>query len=115
MRRRGGWFIPSRLNTRDAFVASCVYLYGMMGCAAISLYPYVLPTREPGLGLTAKAAAAGASSLVTTLYWWIPGMMIVCAYTFFVTYRLLPGTFSVQRKTVTGTSQTPVSSCIIPG
>ncbi|MHC4709357.1 MAG: cytochrome d ubiquinol oxidase subunit II, partial [Planctomycetota bacterium] len=70
-----------------AFLGSAAYLYGLIGCAAAGIYPYVLPAREPGLGLTAEAAAAPTPGLIVALWWWIPGMLLVCAYTWLITYR----------------------------
>jgi cytochrome d ubiquinol oxidase subunit II len=73
-----------------AFLASAAYLYGMVACAAAGIYPYALPDREPGLGLTVQEAAAPMPGLVIALYWWIPGMLLVCGYTWLITYRSLP-------------------------
>jgi cytochrome d ubiquinol oxidase subunit II len=79
-----------------AFLASGAFLYGLMGCAASGLFPYLLPARDPALGLTAGAAAAPGRGLPTALAWWIPGMLLVCGYTYFVTYRRLPARFSIR-------------------
>ncbi|MHC4082542.1 MAG: cytochrome d ubiquinol oxidase subunit II [Planctomycetota bacterium] len=79
-----------------AFLASAAYLYGLIGCAAAGIYPYVLPAREPGLGLTAHAAAAPTPGLIIALGWWIPGMLLVCAYTWLITYRSLPDKFTLE-------------------
>ncbi len=87
-RRRG--------RSGSAFAASAVFLYGMVATVAVTIYPFVLPARDPSLGLTALDAAAHRSGLVTALWWWIPGMLLVCAYTYLVSYRTLPGTFSVD-------------------
>ncbi|MHC4921841.1 MAG: cytochrome d ubiquinol oxidase subunit II [Planctomycetota bacterium] len=81
---------------RTAFLASAVYLYGLIGCAAAGIYPYVLPAREPGLGLTAEAAAAPTPALIIALCWWIPGMLLVCMYTWLITYRSLPDKFTLE-------------------
>ncbi|MHC4079662.1 MAG: cytochrome d ubiquinol oxidase subunit II [Planctomycetota bacterium] len=83
-------------RSRVAFLASAAYLYGLIGCAAAGIYPYVLPAREPGLGLTAEAAAAPMPGLVIALYWWIPGMLLVCTYTWLITYRSLPDKFTLE-------------------
>jgi cytochrome bd-type quinol oxidase subunit 2 len=79
-----------------AFLASAAHLYGLIGCAAAGIYPYVLPARVPGLGLTAEAAAAPTPGLIIALYWWIPGMLLVCTYTWLITYRSLPDTFALE-------------------
>jgi cytochrome d ubiquinol oxidase subunit II len=74
-----------------AFLASCLYLCGMLLSAAFGLYPYVLPSNlEPRFGLTAEGAAAAEAGLRTGLAWWIPGMLLVAAYFTFV-YRRFRG------------------------
>ncbi|MHC4513106.1 MAG: hypothetical protein ACYTKC_08945 [Planctomycetota bacterium] len=55
----------------------------------------MLPAREPGLGWTAESAAAPAPGLIIALYLWIPGMLLVCAYTWLITYRSLPDKFTL--------------------
>ena len=79
-----------------AFLASAAHLYGLIGCAAAGIYPYVLPARESGLGLTAEAAAAPTPGLIVALGWWIPGMLLVCTYTGLITYRALPDRFTLE-------------------
>ncbi|MDP2471359.1 MAG: cytochrome d ubiquinol oxidase subunit II [Candidatus Palauibacterales bacterium] len=79
---------------RRAFHASAVFLCGMLGSAAIGLYPYVLPARNEAHGLTAADAASAPYGLGVALAWWIPGIVIACGYFTFL-YRTLPATFSV--------------------
>jgi cytochrome d ubiquinol oxidase subunit II len=67
-----------------ALVASGVSLYAVLASAAFGLHPYLLPARNPAHGLTTSAAAAPQSGLQVTLYWWIPGMLLVAAYFVFV-------------------------------
>lgn len=88
LRRRG--------RTRLAFLASGAFLYGMMGCAAVGLFPYLLPGRDAALGLTAHAGAASPYALAVGLAWWIPGMLLVCVYTHVILYRRLPPTVSAS-------------------
>ncbi len=71
-----------------AYLASSLFLYGILGTVAVSLYPYVLPARDSGLGLTASQAAAGAYGLRVALYWWIPGVLLACGYFAFVYFRM---------------------------
>ena len=78
-----------------ARLASAASLYAMMASVAVGLYPYVLPARNPALGLTAYDAAAPRSGLVVGLAWWIPGVLIACGYFFYV-YSKLPETFSIH-------------------
>ena len=51
---------------------------------AFGLFPYVLPSMpDPGLGLTVYNAAASTHGLTVALAWFIPGMLLVLAYTVF--------------------------------
>jgi cytochrome d ubiquinol oxidase subunit II len=91
--------VPVYLKRRAgrAFLASCVYLVGMMASVAFGLYPFVLPARPtPGLGLTAQAVAAPAYGLKVGLAWWIPGMVLVTIYFVFM-YRRLAGKIAVEQ------------------
>jgi cytochrome bd ubiquinol oxidase subunit II len=55
------------------------------------VFPYVLPaSTDPALGLTLGHAAAEPYALQVGLAWWIPGMVLVAAYFFFV-YRQFAG------------------------
>jgi len=71
-----------------AFLASSLFLYGILATVAVSLYPFVLPARETSLGLTASQAAAGAYGLRVALHWWIPGVLLACGYFLFVYSRM---------------------------
>ena len=77
-----------------AFIASGASLYAVLGAVAFGLYPYVLPARNPDNGLTAIAAAAPRESLQSALYWWIPGMLLVTGYFYYV-YSKLPKKVSI--------------------
>jgi len=79
----------------QAFLASAVYLYGMVALAAIGVYPYVLPGRDPAMGLTVQGAATWETGLVIAMYWWIPGMLLASGYTLYV-YSRMPSKFSVR-------------------
>ncbi len=72
-----------------AFLGSCLYLYGMIATASVSLYPYVLPGRPPTRGLTLFAAAAPQESLIWGLLWWIPGILLACIYFLYIYTRWL--------------------------
>jgi cytochrome bd ubiquinol oxidase subunit II len=76
----------SRGRAGFAFLGSCVYLYATVGAGAALLHPYLLPARDPALGLTIVDAAASPSSLGIALAWWVPGMALVAVYTTIV-YR----------------------------
>ncbi len=81
----------SREDDIRAFLASCLFLIGMLTSAAFGVYPYVLPAiTDPELGLTVHNAAASPYGLRVGLTWWIPGMILVTAY-FLYTYRSFAG------------------------
>jgi cytochrome d ubiquinol oxidase subunit II len=74
-----------------AFLASCLFIIGMLTSAAFGVFPYVLPSNaNPEAGLTIYNAAAGAYGLKVGLMWWIPGMLLAAAY-FVYTYRWFAG------------------------
>jgi cytochrome d ubiquinol oxidase subunit II len=74
-----------------AFLASSIFIAGMLSSAAFGLYPYVLPSRiNPGFGLTIANAAAPAYGLQIGLGWWIPGVALAIVYAVFL-YRRFGG------------------------
>ena len=88
-----GCSIAFRRRKRDlaAFVASSVFLLGMMLTVAFSLYPTVLPSStDPSRSLTIHNASAPPAGLRTMLAWWIPGILPVIGYFVFV-YRRFSG------------------------
>lgn len=88
--------IPRMLRNsagRGAFLASSVYLVGMLASAAFGVYPMVLPARDPALSLTIENAAGPAYGLGVALWWWFPGAALAIAY-FWVLYTRMPATFS---------------------
>jgi cytochrome d ubiquinol oxidase subunit II len=84
------WFCLKRCDVL-AFVASAGFLGAMLVTVAFSVFPYVLPaSTDPALGLTLGHAAAETYALKVGLAWWLPGMVLVTAYFFFV-YRQFAG------------------------
>ena len=74
-----------------AFVASALYIVGMLVGAAFALYPVVLPaSTDPARSLTIYNTAAGAHGLSVGLIWWIPGMILSLSYFFFL-FRMFKG------------------------
>jgi cytochrome d ubiquinol oxidase subunit II len=74
-----------------AFLSSCAYLVGMLTSAAFGVYPLLLPaSTDPAFSLTIHNAAAGSYGLHVGLAWFIPGMLLACAYAIF-TYRRFSG------------------------
>jgi cytochrome d ubiquinol oxidase subunit II len=77
-----------------AFLASTLYLIGMLGSVFVGLYPVILPASgDPTLALTVENAAAGEHGLRVALLWWIPGILLVASY-FILTYRHFSGRVS---------------------
>jgi cytochrome d ubiquinol oxidase subunit II len=74
-----------------AFVASALYIVGMLVGVAFALYPVVLPaSTDPSLNLTIYNTAAGEHGLTVGLTWWIPGMILALGY-FTLLFRMFRG------------------------
>ena len=84
------WF-GKQGNERNAFLASCVYLAGMLGGAAFAVYPNVLPaSNDPQYSLTIYNTAAGAYGMRVGLVWWSIGIVIAIGYFVFL-FRMFKG------------------------
>ena len=78
-------------NEKIAFVASALYIVGMLVGAAFALYPVVLPaSTDPALNLTIYNTAAGQHGLAVGFTWWIIGMVLALGYFFFL-FRMFKG------------------------
>ena len=74
-----------------AFVASALYIVGMLVGAAFALYPVVLPaSTDPAHNLTIYNTAAGHHGLTVGFTWWILGMVLALGYFFFL-FRMFRG------------------------
>ncbi len=74
-----------------AFLSSCAFIAGMLTSAVFGIYPYVLPSNtDPRLGLTIANTQTAPYGLSVALAWFIPGMLLVLAYSVFV-YRHFAG------------------------
>ena len=74
-----------------AFVASALYIVGMLVGAAFALYPVVLPaSTDPARDLTIYNTAAGQHGLRVGLIWWILATLLALAYFTYV-FRLFRG------------------------
>ncbi len=83
MRRKG--------RELGAFFGSVAFLVGMLLSVSFGLYPYVLPaTNGVDASLTVNNAMASSYSMWIAFVWWIPGMLLVIAYTTFI-YRGMRG------------------------
>jgi len=78
-----------------AFVASSLYIVGMLVGAAFALYPNVLPARDRQYSLTIYNTAAGSHGLSVGLVWWILGAVLATAYFVFI-YRMFRGKVQVE-------------------
>ena len=78
-------------NEKTAFVASALYIVGMLVGAAFALYPVVLPaSTDPALNLTIYNTKAGDHGLAVGLTWWTVGMILALGYFFFL-FRMFKG------------------------
>jgi cytochrome d ubiquinol oxidase subunit II len=74
-----------------AFLASCIYITGMLVGAVFALYPVVLPaSTDPARNLTIYNSATGHHGLAVGFAWWVLGMIFVIGYFVFV-YRMFRG------------------------
>ncbi|HEU4401334.1 MAG TPA: cytochrome d ubiquinol oxidase subunit II [Candidatus Polarisedimenticolia bacterium] len=88
--------VRGRGADRNAFLASCAYLTGMLASAAFGLYPYVLPSNgDPAHSLSVRNAAAADYGLEVGVVWWIPGIVLTAAYVTFV-YRRFAGKVRIE-------------------
>ncbi|MEW5974798.1 MAG: cytochrome d ubiquinol oxidase subunit II [Acidobacteriota bacterium] len=89
------WFLARQAQLK-AFLASCLYLVGMLTSAVFGVYPYVLPANtDPSYSLTLFNAAAPEYGLKIGLVWWTIGMVLVTGY-FIFTYRHFAGKTSLE-------------------
>jgi len=80
----------------QAFLASCVYLAGMLGGVVFALYPVVLPaSTDPAYSLTIYSAAAAHHGLSVGLVWWTLGMILSLGYFVFI-YRMFRGKVQLE-------------------
>jgi cytochrome bd ubiquinol oxidase subunit II len=80
-----------RGDSLKAFLSSCAFIAGMLTSAAFGVFPNVLPSNtDPALSLTIANTAAAPYGLKVALVWWIPGMLLVAAYSTFI-YRHFAG------------------------
>jgi cytochrome d ubiquinol oxidase subunit II len=76
-----------------AFLASCVFVLGLVTSAAFAIFPHALSARVAGRELTIAAAAADAGTLSAMLGWWLPGMLLAATYSYGI-YSRMPKVFS---------------------
>jgi cytochrome d ubiquinol oxidase subunit II len=87
----GARMLSSRGQDLQAFLASGLYLVGMLVSVAFGVFPNVLPANTmPESGLTIYNAAAAEHGLIVGLWWFLPGMALAIAYSVLV-YRYFNG------------------------
>jgi cytochrome bd ubiquinol oxidase subunit II len=80
----------------QAFLASCIYITGMLVGAVFALYPVILPaSTDPAYNLTIYNSAAGHHGLSVGLVWWTLGMILTVGYFVFV-YRMFRGKVQLE-------------------
>ena len=85
------YFARKQRHDKSAFLASCIYIVGMLVGAAFALYPNVLPASTgANLSLTIYNTAAGAHGLSVGFVWWTLGMILAAIYFVFI-YRMFRG------------------------
>src|SRR5581483_9018739 len=68
-------------HEKSAFIASCLYLAGMLGGAAFAVYPNVLPASTgERYSLTIYNTMTGSYAMHVALVWWIFGIVIAIGY-----------------------------------
>jgi cytochrome d ubiquinol oxidase subunit II len=81
-----------------AFVASALYIVGMLVGAAFALYPVVLPaSTDSARSLTIYNTAAGHHGLSVGFAWWILGTVLALGY-FFLVYRMFRGKVRLEEE-----------------
>jgi cytochrome bd ubiquinol oxidase subunit II len=71
-----------------AFIASSLFIVGLLTTMAAGLYPNLLPAHDNRpFGLTIHNAATGHHALVTAIVWWPIGMVLAAVY-FTFAYRM---------------------------
>lgn len=90
-----GWFIRHQDDLKG-FLASCLYLVGMLTSVVFGLYPLVLPASTgPAYSLTIYNAKAADYGLRVGLVWWFIGMALATTY-FVYLYRNFAGKVKVE-------------------
>lgn len=85
------WFLIS--SPKRAFLASGAFVMGLIASAAFAIFPSALPARIAGRELSITDAAAQTGTLGSMLCWWLPGMLLAVAYSYFI-YARMPKTFT---------------------
>ncbi len=91
----GVFYFFRRGHDLGAFLASSLYIVGMLTSLVFSVFPNVLPANnDPALSLTIQNAAAPEYGLRVGLMWFIPGILLALGYNVFL-YRKFAGKISL--------------------
>lgn len=91
------WATPKG-REKTAFMASGIYIAGMLVGAAVALYPMVLPaSTNPAYSLTIYNTAAGHHGLTVGLAWWTLGLVLALVYFVFI-YRMFKGKVRIEEQ-----------------
>jgi len=83
------WTVKGR--ELNAFLASAIYITGLLVGAVFALYPVVLPaSTNPAYSLTIHNSAAGHHGLTVGIVWWLIGVTLAIGYFFFI-YSMFKG------------------------
>ena len=86
----------SKGKEKLAFIASSLYIAGMLVGAVFALYPRVLPaSTDPAYSLTIYNSAAGRHGLSVGFAWWTLGAVLALGYFVFI-YRMFRGKVSLE-------------------
>jgi len=86
----------SKGEEKTAFIASSLYIAGMLVGAVFALYPRVLPASTgPAYNLTIYNSAAGRHGLSVGFAWWTLAAVLAVAYFIFI-YRMFRGKVSLE-------------------
>lgn len=86
------------LSQKDgfAFLASCLYIVGMLTSVVFGVFPNVLPSNaDPNMSLTITNASAPEYGLSVGIAWFAPGILLAAAYFTFV-YRKFSGKVTAE-------------------
>jgi len=79
-----------------AFLASAIYIIGMLTSVVFGVFPLVLPAvGDPSTALTIHNASAPPYGLQVGLMWFTPGILLAISYTVFL-YRKFAGKVDVD-------------------
>ncbi len=89
-------FAMKKGRDKLAFVASALYIVGMLVGAAFALYPMVLPaSTDPAFSLTIYNTAAARHGLMVGVTWWIIGAVLALGY-FTLLFRMFRGKVQLE-------------------